>query len=792
MIADSIQPVSSAESPVRERTDAAIPARAGPTPAWASPSALVLITSLLVGSFVLLSSALVLTSPLTNSTEWTLFVLTLTVLTPAAIAGGRWLARKVAEAAEPGALTELAALSAVGIVGVVIAGRSSYALEHRSSTVMLALALAWVAVLARATRRLMRGKRLLPATLADFAGGLADPRRTPAWVAIAGLAGVGLLAFFPPHFFHADELAVSLVLAAALLFVHLRWRPAAPRWAGLLLDVVVVVFVLMMVTDVSGYQEYLGAGAEERTFVLVDGVPLASSDLASLQRIHESFVLGPLNDMQHGRPMLVDTSSQYGVGVFYFLSAFFDIAPLGYGALGLLTGFLTGLQFALAYGVLRLAGVARTLAIPAIIAAVLGLVLGSLGSYNDFPSTGALRYGIPWLIVAVSLLAARRSHRRRSMWGAAIALVACTSVWSFETFAYAGATYTAAVAFEASMRERGRRLRALVTSIGAVLAACVLAHVILAAGTRAFAGAWPDWSTYLAYLRLYSQLPGVTVVWTPGLPMLFVHLASLICLAGLVARGHEILLARRPALIAIAATNGLGIASYSYWVGISLHNALFFMGLPVVVVVGLWLSVTSEAPARVPRALKFAALTAGLWFAATLAISGWQHTEDKWRRTALAHAVPGIGYEDSLPDAFWRLWHNPPGDPRALRAQRLLDRHLPDGAPALVVMEPELTVETLVRSGRLNVLPMSHPRQEDLVPDEVDAKVIATVAALRPGTLMLTQPAIWPVKTPAIEFANRLVRVQRLALDRIRSRFRLEVVDRAPGGLTIVRLVAKR
>jgi len=269
-------------------------------------------------------------------------------------------------------------------------------------------------------------------------------------------------------------------------------------------------------------------------------------------------------------------------------------------------------------------------------------------------------------------------------------------------------------------------------------------------------------------------------------------LTSLICLAGLVARDHEILRARRPALIAIAATNGLGIASYTYWLGISLHVALFVMGLPVVVVIALWLSVAGDVRARAPGVLKLVALAAGLWFAATLAISGWQDTEAKWRRTALAHAVPGTGDEDALPDALSRLWNNPPSDPRSLLAQQLLDRHLPPGAPALVIMEPELTIETLVRSGRLNVLPISHPEQTNLVPKHVDPKVIATIDALRPNTLMLTQPAAWntPVKPAAsvVYVANGLVRVQRLALDRIRSRFHLQVIDQLPAGLAIVRL----
>ena len=106
---------------------------------------------------------------------------------------------------------------------------------------------------------------------------------------------------------------------------------------------------------------------------------------------------------------------------------------------------------------------------------------------------------------------------------------------------------------------------------------------------------------------------------------------------------------------------------------------------------------------------------------------------------------------------------------------------------------PELTVETLVRSDRVNVLPITHPEQDNLIPDHIDAKVIATIDALAPGTLMLTQPAAWdaPIREPATITANGFVRLQRMAIDRIRSRFDLQILERTPSGLAIVRLRAR-
>jgi len=163
--------VSAAKTPVRGRTIAPRQEAEGQPPAWASPSGLLLITSLLVGGFALLSSEIVLARPLTNSIEWALFVLTLTVLTPAAIALGRWLAQMVHAVAGSSGLAELAALAAVGILGAVIAARGAYALGHRSSTVLLVLALVWSAALVWGARRLTHAKRLIPAAWPSWAAG---------------------------------------------------------------------------------------------------------------------------------------------------------------------------------------------------------------------------------------------------------------------------------------------------------------------------------------------------------------------------------------------------------------------------------------------------------------------------------------------------------------------------------------------------------------------------------------------------------------------------------------------
>lgn len=745
-----------------------------------------LVLCLLVGGFALVSSAVILAFGPSDNVDWGLFLLTLVVLVPAALAAASRIARTLEAAGGPAAVSAVAARAATGLLAILLVSRVAGALGWSSSAVLVGLIALWAAALAVAVRRASRWNRSTDV----LAGG--DGART--WVVPAALACVSVVAFLSPTLLQPLKLGVSLAIAAALTVLHAHSRRShhrrRVRW---LVDAGAVALVIMTVTDVSAYLEYLRPDA--RTVVL-DGLTYSPETLAYVQRFHQGFWLAPVNDILHGRALLVDLSAQYGVGVFYFLAGFFQIAPLGYGPLSLLVGFLTALQYATAYGVMRLGGCPRRLAVPAITAAVIGLLLGSLGSPADFPGTGGLRFGLGWLVAACAVLWTRWPGRRRSLQAAAVALVGIASVWSFETFAVVSATFLAVAAFEAAALEPGRRARSFGRNMLAAACCCVFAHLVLAIGTRAFAGSWPDWSTYLAFVRSYAGGLYVLAVrpWSPGLPILFLHLASAIALAALLARRHRLVLERRPLLLGIAATSGLGIASFGYFVGHSHPNTLLYVALPAVVEACLWVSLVGDRLLQAPRAPRLVATAAGAWLAVLLAISGWPDATDKWRRTALDQAIPGHG--GRIREAVPRLWRSPPSDSRAPEAQALLDRHLPKGEPALVITEPELSVETLVRSDRVNVLPIGDPEQDNLVPNETYPKVRRAIDRLPPGTLMLTQLAVFdaPVKPLGLRpnSRGRLVRQQKLALDRIRARFRLEEVDRSPRGFAVVRLAARQ
>ena len=120
--------------------------------------------------------------------------------------------------------------------------------------------------------------------------------------------------------------AVMLLAVAAAVAVVVRRRPPGRR-ARLALGVLVPVALALLAWDVS-FQ------------ALTD---------------HQNFYLGPVNDIRHGRYMLVDDYSQYGVGVIYFLAAILAPLPFGYGTFVLALGVLTAVMFATVYAVLRVA-----------------------------------------------------------------------------------------------------------------------------------------------------------------------------------------------------------------------------------------------------------------------------------------------------------------------------------------------------------------------------------------------------------------------------------------------------
>jgi hypothetical protein len=508
---------------------------------------------------------------------------------------------------------------------------------------------------------------------------------------------------------------------------------------------------------------------------------------------HHDFYLGPVNDMAHGRTMLVDIWAQYGVGVYYALLAALSVLPFNHGGLVLLLSTLMAAQYLLVYATLRTAVRSQALVIVAVGAAVMANIFGEVHSYAVYPSVGPLRFGLPYLVVAAAVAAARWPQRARAMRVGQLVVIAIAAVWSFETFVYTAVTWFAFAALLAFGRARAG-LRVFVRELAAAAAVLVGAVLALTIGTRVVAGAWPDWSGYFAYVFIFSvgeagHLP--LDFWSPALLLAAVIFLSAVGVVS-VARDERVR-ASGPVLAGLAGFTGLASSTFTYFLGELIPAQGPVLLLPVCALGCLWASIFLAPREQDHRAWRVVPIAVALIGAATLTVFSFPFAVPKWHQTAFAQAVPfadghlpgngGLSLRASLED----LWAGRTHDESIVdNGAMLLQHYDPGDGPALVVVPQvpdriwvgDVTTEILLKVRRVNVLPISNPEQDDLIISRVWPRIVAVIDAVPDGTILLTS-TLRPLTGPPI--------LQR-ALGELQQRFDFQVLASSPDGLQVIRL----
>jgi hypothetical protein len=570
--------------------------------------------------------------------------------------------------------------------------------------------------------------------------------------------------------------APAIAAAASLVVLALLFLPAPALRLGNLLPALALAALAFMLLRIAVGRSL---GAERRLaldVVLCGVLALVVIQLPDLGPYaanvvhHQGFFLGPANDVLHGRPMLDGAWSQYGVGAIDTLALAFAAVPIGYGTLSLIVVVLTTLQYLCVYVTLRLAGLGQLLTAIVVLVAAAGNLFWPIAAYPVFPSASALRFGLPYAIVLLAVVGCRYPAQARRAWVGMLTVLAISAVWSFETFVYCAGTYGFLVIVEAVHRE-DEVVRRVARGAVLGLAVSVAAVALYSALTLAFAGG-ADWGPYVEYLRLYSsagfgQLP--VQLFSLGPPMAAAIFLSATTLLWLVRDRPQAL--SPPMRAAIAGFTGMAIVTFTYYLGRSHPNNLLNILVPLVALGGLWLYVLLQG--RPLARWRAAAAGTLLTAAAMIAVAAWPAVESKWGDTGLSLALSGKG---ELGGGFERLADNPVLDQRAPAAVGLLDGR-PSDEPIAVLAEPELTTEILLRAGRNNLLPISHP-SEDVLIESSAGRVEAASERVPAGTLLLLSPA-----------PGSLNALQELALSTLQRRFELSPVARTAAGIELVRLV---
>jgi len=735
--------------------------------------------------------------------ETALYVALVTAGLPLAVAvGPRWGALLIRRhGGGSGALAELAVFALLLTV-VVTAFRLFATSSIGGEPFYLALAAAfWWFVLVLRASHLARRRHALPRSPDVHRGRqarlvtlcLATAIALPVFVYPFLFARSSALRAVPLGLVTVGGIAVWLAAATGLRSRLVARRSKAARWAlhgrrSTALEIAVLLVVLpALAVNVVLFEP--GPST----------LPLSQRVFEWVVAFHANFLLGPANQLAHGGTMLVDTVSQYGVGSIVALSGVLDALSPGYGGVGLFDGILTTLALFAAWIILRAAGVRLPLAVLALAVSIVVLLWGRVFPVGTIVQDGAFRTGIaPWVIVGW-LLARRRPALGQALAGSVIAIAA---VWSFEVFVLTTATWFALVAAEAWLSPRDSRKRLLVRRSGFYAGAAAIGHTLFVTWTLARSGDWPNWLLYADFLRafLLGQLREVTydfTRWSPGLGLGGAYLAQAAVLGALMVHHRELarsLGLRFPVLVALAV---YGLACFFYLVDRSLDHVVIYVAQPLVLSGALWLDELLRRRAIRLGSLPGLALTAWLAIVLGLALSAtWPKIRPAARDTLAWQAVHG---PQRLVDRWQRLRDFPPVDAEAENGAELLRRYLPGTSSALVLMPADRAVETLVRAGKRNQLPLSFTLSDSFIAQEPDSRmqrmVRSALRRIRPGELALVDGSTRFLMAAAREGKvldlPRSVSVDKLRVDVITSlgrRFSLRVLARR-GDNYLVRLI---
>jgi hypothetical protein len=785
--------------PLEQATRPVVPE--GSAPRQARPDALVptLVLTLVLAfaSFALLMSLVMLVvepEPIgylgvsqRQDAETALYLAAFAVILPLALIAGSRVANAIATGPNASVLSPLAGILLSTLAAAVLLARlfDQFSWGGGVRTVLVVVGL-WSLAAAAALWRACQ-----PRPWRSLAG-IADLTLV-IWVAAAVLVLGTLLTVTDLGSLSPLPLVVGAVaIPAIVLFGERRRIPRVPRPWGVAVDLVILALLLLVLPDLVIFSPDDPAPS-----------PLDAYRTGVIQ-FHQDLLLGPTNQVLGGHPLLVDTASQYGVGSILFLAGWFQLAPIGYGTFGLLDGILSALFFVAGYCLLRAAGCSRLLAGSALAVAVSVLVFNRPYAVGTIVQEGPLRFGLPMALVLAAVVGSRWSAHARAARAVGLAILALSSIWAVEAFAFTVPTFLALVGFQAYLLPAGARMRWLARQGALALAACVCAHVLFAFAMLVATGQLPDWGQYLVFLDAFLGDLGTLTYdfapWSPALAVGAAYLASAASLVLLVRGRPDIVSRERTTLLALTGITAYGIVFFSYFVDRSASHVLAYVSLPALLAAALWLNLLLRSRESLPRGASAGAVAFALSVTVLLLSVAWSSIGSRFDESALGHALPG---GDSPRQALDRLWHFPPIDRRAPEGERLIDLYMPGQRQALVLVKPALANEILIRSGRANRLPLANAVEDSFVTDDRKPHLRDAVAELEPGERLLLdadmRETLGTIRAdPTSDVLTRLrdglstTPLQAYSLQQIDERFRLRPVYRDGAGFSVVELAVRR
>ncbi len=496
---------------------------------------------------------------------------------------------------------------------------------------------------------------------------------------------------------------------------------------------------------------------------------------------HHNFLLGPTLALMHGKTVLVDTFSQYGVLLFYFLKGVFslEIIPFSYGGLAFVVMFLNFALYIFVYILLRKLLRSQFLAMLGLISVVVANYFAVIVTPSNFPATGALRFGLPFLIYLPFLLLKKDKVTSNNVFYFQCVIVGIASIWSFETFFYTAIAFAAYVVYRNAQVHQTMRpwMLAVTKQAGFSFLMILIAHIGYETFVFFKTGQWASWSTYFLYILKYSPNGMFSVLPVPRFgPWIFI---MVILIVSVIASLFSLKPSRDKeegwkysVIFSLAA---MGIAQSTYYLGRSHPNNLLHIVIPVIISGFFWIQFVVSRNRKLGNILLFVTYA----FIASVLIAREGKVNYKMEISTINHLYKTLTKQASVYSFACDRWTcNFRYAARTAKMRRLVDKYLAKDERILMFLSGEETTVTMLELGRAHWLPITHLGQ-----DMLNVKVIELI------------------KTKANEVAaGRYIFRKRYIdgawlfndiLGQLCSKFYCRVVESTEDGFDVIKLVEK-
>ncbi len=491
----------------------------------------------------------------------------------------------------------------------------------------------------------------------------------------------------------------------------------------------------------------------------------------SIDHHHQSHYLGPVCDLMAGKSLLVDIDCQYGILPIYFLAGVFNVIPFSYAGMSFLAMILLALQYFLVYLFLRYILKSPIISIFVLLIIIMANYFAGLGHVTAYPSTGPLRFGLPYLLLFLSVLTARFPRFNKYLWLMEGFVVAMAAVWSFETFTCVLLTFGMIVFFEflAFRALLKTAVKTVFKRVGWALVFSVLAYLLLIADIYRRSGQWPHWNYYFDFIFLYSAKGFGTMLiapWSPWIFFILIPLASLLTIVYIVVYTNASRWSSE--LKIIAGLTGFSIAQLTYYVGRSHPNNLFHICIPIIIIAAF--AMTKFARFEIASLRRFYTCVIYVAYAAVFLfiLNLTPKTLEKFN--ALKNDYREV--QTNLVS----LWSRMPTNERVADAIKAIDKYTVKGSRVAIFLSPDDTTETLMLSHRAHIFPFNYILQESIL-EPASKRVFEFKHPLKPGDYLFISR----------DYADLEARI----VNNLQQQFKFQLKEITPHGVMVMQLAAK-